>query len=208
MNVEIKVGPQVASDGALVAPRATKDGSLVTVQGHGAYLEAVLRGNAYTMGLSGATPVAYSGGAAGTPLLCIHNPTGSGKLLSLISITISNRVAASAAGVATFNIYGGPSTQPTGTQSVPRNLLTLVQSGSAALGFANAAMTGSTALSFLSSPFAYYWATASGAADIYGFFDVSGMYVVAPGNQIAIGASAALTSATYDISWIWEELAL
>jgi hypothetical protein len=207
MIAELKVGPQVAADGSQVTGRATKDASIVTVNGHGKYLEALLRGNTYILGVSGATPVVYAGAAAGTPLLAIHNPTGSGKVLSLLGLFIANRAAASAAGVVTFGIYGGPSAQPTGTQTVPRNLLTMTQSGSIAIGFANAALTGSTALSYLASPFAYYWATAAGAVDINNFFDLSGMFIVAPGNQLTIGASAALTSATWDVSWVWEELA-
>ena len=207
MIAELKVGPQVAADGSQVTGRATKDASVVTVDGHGKYLEALLRGNTYILGVSGATATVYAGAAAGTPLLAIHNPSNSGKVLNVLGLYISNRVAPSAAGVATFGIYGGPSAQPTGTQTVPRNMLTLTQSGSIAIGFANAALTGSTALNYLASPFAYYWATAAGAVDICSYCDLAGMFIVAPGNQLAIGASAALTSATWDVSWVWEELA-
>ncbi len=206
MIADIKVGPVISADGAQIAARATKTAALVTANAHGSYSEAVLRGNAYTIGLAGATPVAYAGAAAGTPLLCVHNPTGSGKLLSLLGVFIASRVAASAAGTVAFNMYGGASAQPTGTTTAPRNLLTLIQSGSSGIGFANAALTGSTALSYLATPFSYYWATAAGAVDISQFVDLSGLFIVAPGNQIAIGASAALTSATWDISMVWEEM--
>jgi hypothetical protein len=72
-------------------------------------------------------------------------------------------------------------------------------------GFVNTALTGSTALNLILSPFSYYWATAAAAIAAAGFFDIAGLIVIIPGNQIAIGATSALTAATWDCSLIWEE---
>ena len=52
----------------------------------------------------------------------------------------------------------------------------------------------------------YYWATAAAAAIAPAFFDVGGLVVAAPGNQIAVGATVVPTSTTWDLAMYWEEL--
>jgi len=207
LSLETIVGPTYSTDGpGITSLRAGKLNELSVGDAHGRYYESSSRGSLYVLSVAAGAATAYTGGAAGTPLIAIHNPTGSGQVLNLVGVGIASRVAASAAGTATFNLWGGISAQPTGTLTVPRNLLTMNQSGSVALGFANAVLTGSTALNLLQPIFTYYWATAAGAITGGGFFELNGMYIVSPGNQIALGATAALTSATYDVSLIWEEI--
>lgn len=207
MNIEGQVGPQVLTDGIKTASiRQSKDGSIVGQDSHGRYQEAVLRGNVYYLPASGVAPTAYVGAAGGTPLVAIHNPVGSGKNIVLLFASIANRVAASAAGTVSFGIWGGPSVQPTGTQTVPTNMLSLQKAGSVGLGFVNTALTGSTALSLILSPMTYYWATAAGAFGEYGLIEIAGMIIIIPGNQVAIGATSALTSATWDTTLSWEDV--
>ncbi len=184
-------------------------GATRTADAHGRYMDAVLHKNVYFLAVSGAAATAYSGGAAGTPLLAIHNPANSNKRLVLIGALIGSRVAASAAGTVAFELYGGPSVIPTGTATVPTNMLSLTQGGSVAKGFANAALTGSTALSFIAALASYYWATAASAfLTPAAWVDLGGMPVVEPGNQVALGGSAALTSATWNVTLVWEEIDL
>lgn len=207
MQLSSTVGPQTNNTGATpVDIRQGVTGEIIVGDGHGRYYETVSRRNAYVISGANQGVTAYFGGAGGTPLLAVHNPTNSGVNLVLLGISIANRTAASAAGAVSFAAYAGPSAKPTGTQTVPLNLYTMNQSGSAALGFVNTALTGSTALSYLFSPFHYYWATAAAAYATSGFFDFGGLIQVVPGNQFGFGASAVLTSAAWDVSLIWEEV--
>lgn len=175
---------------------------------HGKYFDAVWGGRVFFLSAAAAAATAYAGGAAGTPFIAIHNPANSGKLISLLVVTYGNAVAASAAGTVRASVYGGPSVIPTGTQTPPNSALSLSVGGSVAKGFVNTALTGSTALTLLGTLGSYYWATAAGAAEVTtpGFCDIGGLWVAAPGNQLAFGFSAALTSATWEGALYWEEL--
>ena len=153
---------------------------------------------------SGAT--AYIGAAGGTPLFAVHNPDSSQKILSLLGVGIVGRAAASAAGQTGLALWSGPSVLPTGTVTTPTNVFSKIASGSSGVGFVNTALTGSTALTIALPLWTYYWATAAGAVQSPGFFDVAGLLVLPPGNQGALGLTVALTSATYDVAMVWEEL--
>lgn len=173
---------------------------------HGRYAEANRRGSLFQISGAAGAVSAFTGGAAGTPLLAIYNPPNSGKNLEVLFVSLASRVAASAAGTVGFNLWGGPTAAITGTNTPPTNLLSLAASGSAARGFVNTALTGSTAIGLLMPLASYYWATAAGAILSPAIFDVSGLVIVAPGNVVALGGTAALTSATYDFAVIWEEV--
>jgi hypothetical protein len=206
--IEGKVGVQIVQDGAVSTIRQARTGEAVITPAHGAYYETAKSGSAFSVSVSGGAATAFTGGAAGTPFVSIYNPVGSGKLFSLISIGIASRVAASAAGTVTFNLWGGPSVAPTGTATVPTNLATLQAGGSSSRASSNAATTSSTAIALIRPLGAYYWATAAGALLAPMYFDIAGSVVVAPGNLVAVGGTAALTSATYDVSMVWEEITL
>ncbi len=208
MSELMKVGANWAGSGALTPLTAGISGAQRVLDAHGRYLDAVLSGRAFQLSVAGGAATAYVGAGAGTPLLAVHNPDNSGKVLAILMASVANRVAASGAGTVTFNVWGGPSVLPTGTVTPPRSLLSLANGGGTGVGFVNTALTGSTALSLLLPLGSYYWATAAGAFENPMVFDIAGMFVVAPGNQIALGATAALTSATYDAALIWEELPL
>lgn len=174
-------------------------------------MEAVLRGNVYALTVSGGAATAFVGATGGTPLISIYNPAGSGKNLVVLMASVAGRVAASAAGTVGFNIWGGISVANTGTLTVPTNLLSLAKSGSVAQGSSNAATTSTTAISGngpLWNLGTYYWATAAAAFAAPLQADIGGALIVVPGNLLALGGTAALTSATYDASLIWEEVAI
>jgi hypothetical protein len=208
MIAEARSGPQVITDGSVNEIRLSKDSSLVTQDSHGRYQEALFRGNVYALNVNGAAATAFTGATGGTPLAAIYNPAGSGKNFVILGIMIGNRAAASAAGVVTFNLWGGPTVLPTGTLTQPLNMLTLAATGSSAKGWVNAATTGSTAIGQLFPVASYYWATAASALLAGTFFDVAGMAICIPGNMIALGATAALTAATWDATLIWEEIGI
>jgi len=201
-----RIGPLTAGDGVIQPIRLTRDGSQAVQEAHARFQEAVLRGNVYYLSVGAATPTAYTGGAAGTPLLAIHNPSNNNKVAVLLAIGISNRAAASAAGVVGFDTWAGVSAQPTGTQTKPTNAFTQQAAGSSMLGFVNTALTGSTALGLVLPVTSYYWATAASAFLAGNMFLPEGLVSAIPGNEITIGATAALTSATWDITIFWEEV--
>ena len=203
-----QVGPTLASSGSTPVVRLLNDASAGVSDTHGRYQEAVYRGNVYFLNVSAGAPTAFVGAAGGTPLLGIMNPLASTKNLVLLGAMVGNRVAASAAGTVTFNLWAGVSVNPTGTQTNPVNMLTLNSSGSAARGFSNAALTGSTAIGQVMPLATYYWATAAAAFMAPTTFDIAGMVIVVPGNLVALGATAALTSATWDATLVWEEIPL
>lgn len=207
-TIQGQAGPQVLQDGTTTTVRQGKTGELVVTDAHGRYQEATYRGNVYGLTLAAGAATAYTGAAGGTPLLSIHNPVGSGKNLVLLSVGFASRVAASAAGTVTLQLWSGISVTPTGTLTAPTNMLSQVNSGSVAVAGVNTALTSSTALTHNFPLFTYYWATAAGAFGTPGYFDPAGLFIVTPGTQLNLGATAALTSATYDAHMIWEEIAL
>lgn len=178
------------------------------------YYEQCYRGNTFFLSVAAAAGTAYTGAAGGTPLLAIHNPTGSGKNLVLKSTMLSVVATASAAGLTQFRLYGGPSVQPTGTLVQPFSALTIQQGGSVAKGVSNAAMTSSTALTYITTVGTYQFSvlTTSGGPTymlcppIY--WDAAGQLIVPPGNQLALGAVTIPTSMTNDAAMFWDEVAI
>jgi hypothetical protein len=180
-----------------------------TADAHGRYQEAVYRGNVYFITASAITLTGYTGGSGGTPALSIYNPANSGKNFVLLSIGIANRVAASGAGTVSWQIWTGPSANITGTLTAATNMLSQAASGSAAKASVNNALTSSTALSNNFPLMSYYWATAAAAATTGPtWYDIGGQFIVAPGNNLTLGGTSALASATWDCSMIWEEIAV
>ena len=202
-------GPLVGGTGSASPFTADITGAQRVADAHGRYAEAVRRGNVFFLNVTAGAATAFVGAAAGTPLIGLYNPVNSGKQFELVGCSIGSRVAASAAGTAAFNLWGGPSVLPTGTITAPTNGLTLLAIGSSARGFVNTAMTGSTAITQIMPVATYYWATA--ASSMFApssFYDLGGIVNVQPGNLVALGATAALTSATYDVTLFWEEVPL
>jgi hypothetical protein len=205
MLAEIRTGPVLSGDAGVNPARSTKTGALVVADAHAKYMEAVLRGNVYFTSVASAAPTAYVGAAGGTPLIAVHNPTGSNKALVMLAASGLIRVTATGAGTTDLSAWAGVSVTPTGTQTQPKNALTFA-SGGVGLGFSNAALTGSTALNLALALNGYYWATAAGAYANQGFVDLGGLIVLMPGMQVALGASVVPTSTTWDASLWWEEV--
>lgn len=211
MELEQVVGAVVRQDGLADGPvRVSREGSAVVGQAHGRFLEATRRSTVYFLSTTSATPTAYVGAAAGTPLLAVHNPTGSGKILSLLAVGLAHRVGGSAVGATSINAWAGVSVQPTGTQTVPRSSYTQAQAGSVALGFVNTALTGSTALNLALPLWGYQiiGGTPVSQGESLGYIPVDGLVIAIPGNEIAVGAAVVVTSQTYDIAMYWEEVNL
>lgn len=200
-------GPISGGTGSPVPFTAESDGAQRVQDAHARYTATVARGNAYFLSVAAGAPTAYVGAAGGTPLLAVHNPTGSNKALALLCASSVPRVVASAVGHTGIELWAGLSVTPTGTQTTPKSALTFA-SGGVGLGFSNAALTSSTALNFGLALAEYFWGTSVGVSFGSGLVDIGGLIVLMPGMQAAIGATVALTSLTWDVSMFWEEIAI
>lgn len=198
-------GPLVGGSGSPSPLTASTTGAQRVTDAHARYFEPVSRGNVYFASVASGAPTAYVGAAGGTPLLAVHNPTGSTKVLVMLAASGLIRVTATGAGTTDLALWAGLSVTPTGTQTTPKNALTFA-SGGVGLGFSNAALTGSTALNLALALNGYYWATAAGAYSNQGFIDLAGLVVLMPGMQAALGATVVPTSTTWDASLWWEEV--
>lgn len=175
------------------------------------YTALTWSGQVFSVSVAAAAAItAYSGGAAGTPQIAVWNPTGSGKNLVVLSANYANVVAASAAGTATWGLYYGPTAAITAAASAtyPVSQITMTPAGSVAKAFVNTALTSSTALTNVIPFGAYYWATAAGGVQLTAAApsEVPGYLMIPPGSMVALGGSAALTSATWQGNMIWAEL--
>ena len=201
--------PAAGGNNAIVNGRSGQLGDAIVSELHGRYYETTYRGNGFLLSVSTAAAVtAYTGGAAGTPMLALFNPVGSGKNAVLSKVAIGNVVAASAAGTVAFGLYFGTTAAITQATTVaPWAMNSQLQSGSVMTGFRNVALTSGSAASNVIPVATYYWATAAGAALVTGGpIDLEGSIIIPPGSYVALGGSAALTSATWIGSMQWEEV--
>lgn len=212
MLIQGQVGPssaQSSTPGANPAVRQGQLGDVIVTELHGRYYEQAYRGNLFTLSVSTAAAItAYVGGAAGTPMLAVYNPINSGRNIVPIQVSYNNVVAASAAGTVSMALWYGPTAAITQTTLTnPVNNATLNRTGSVTQCFTNVALTSSTALTNAYPVGFYYWATAAGAFQAPPtLVDINGSFIVPPGAMMALGGSAALTSATWIGSLTWEEV--
>ena len=199
-------GSLFGASGSPVPFTAGYSGAQRVSDAHGRYMDAVLSGRVFFLSGAAVAGTAYVGAAAGTPLFAIHNPANSGKCLIVLGVGFAQRATATGAGTTGLVLWSGPSVIPTGTQTTPTNAFSLAATGAAAKGFSNAALTGSTALTVALPLHTHYWATAAAAFSAPGWFDVGGLVIAVPGNQIALGLTVIPTSVTVDAALYWEEI--
>jgi hypothetical protein len=207
-TAEGQAGNQTYADGSVKTLRVSRTGELSTSGGHGRYWLTNRDQNVFFLPATNITPSAFTGGAAGTPAISIYNPVGSGKNCILLGVSVGARTAGSVAGTAGFCLFGGPSASPTGTRTVATNMYSLQAGGSVTYGEVNTANTGSSATSLLLAFGSYYFASAANAILAPLDIDLAGQIVCPPGGYVALGATAVVTSATYDMTLIWEEVAI
>jgi hypothetical protein len=204
------VGPIASSSvNAVVNNRAGQLGDAIVSSLHPLYYETTYRGNSFLLSVSTAAAVtAFAGGAAGTPMIAVFNPAGSGRNAVITKVSVGSVVAASAAGTVSFGLFFGTTAAITqATVTVPWAMGTQLQSGSVMTGFRNVALTSGSAASNVIPVASYYWATAAGGALVTGGpVDLDGSVIIPPGCYAALGGSAALTSATWIGSLQWVEV--
>jgi hypothetical protein len=166
-------------------------------------------GRVYQAGVAAANPTAFTGGAAGTPLLGLFNPAASGIDLVIIQARLGVRTTGTAAGNVGFAFWGvnQGGVAVTGTQTAARNLYSLAATGGVGYAMANVVNTGALASALLAPSFCLGAVAASAAPTIAQFVDeIRGAIIVAPGCYLAFGSTSALTGASLDASLIWAEV--
>jgi len=174
------------------------------------YYTLLKAGKVFSLSASGVNPAAFTGGAAGTPLLGLYNPANSHVDLVILRVVTSprNTGTAAAAGLG-FNFYaanqGGVAV--TGTQTQARNMYTQSNTGSAAYGMVNTANTAALASSLI-MPSTCVGVTTTTPGVLANVFadDLRGSIIVAPGCYLAYGATLALTAGVVDATLIWAEI--
>ena len=212
------VNPSAPAPGALLplsrpAPLANAPagilGELLVSEALPAYYSLVKSGVVFSVAALAANASAFTGGAAGTPLIGIYNPASSGKDIVLLSTTVGIRTTGTAAATLDFNWYGvnQGGVAVTGTQTAASNAYSQAATGSVAYCMVNTANTAALASTLRKSSLSVGNATTTAGLNT-GIYvdDIKGMLVISPGCYMAFGASAATTAGSFDVSVLWAEV--
>lgn len=203
-ELQTKVGIQSNGDGYSGPLRQGRNGDVMVGSLHGKYAEASRRGklfvaaNVAAQAVSVALATTYTG-------LCISNPAGSDKLISLLACRFALSVAPAA--IASLHLIGGYSAAGVVTHTTPlaapgiQNCKIGAQADSAAKVDSAATVVNPGYLMPLASGFT------AGAlpSDGFNWIDLDGLFTIVPGGWIAFGA---LTAVTGFGAFAWEELDL
>lgn len=199
----LEIGPAgFSADATSQKLRGTRDMAATFQMLHGDYHEAVMRGNAYAASNQAAQAVSVALATTYTGL-CLSNPAGSNKVLSLLMVGFALTVAPAA--IASIHLIGGYTAAGvvTHTAAVTPENLYIGQSGTPAAKVDSQAT--------IPTP-TYKWSLSHGftAAALPGGglnppVDTRGLFLIGPGGFIAIGA---LTAVTGFGCMAWEELPL
>lgn len=173
------------------------------------YYQLVKAGRVYQAGAAGANPSAFTGAAAGTPLIGLFNPTASGLDLVILQARLAIRTTGTAAGNLDFNFWGvnQGGVAVTGTQTASRNLYSLAATGGVGYAMVNTANTAALASNLIAPSFSVGAVGATAALNVATFVDdIKGTIIVAPGCYLAFGAASALTAGSLDASLVWAEI--
>jgi hypothetical protein len=173
------------------------------------YYEQTYRGNKFAAQVAAANPTGVSTGilgAAGTPLLLVWNPAGSGKNLVILQSFIAMRNNGTVS-PGSFVWSAGPTTPVTANLSQPLNLASLQASGSVAKFVANAAATGLSALLYVRPIMGVGAATTATTTGFpQGYEETAGGLIVPPGYAAAIISTVTGTAAVVDAGIVWDEI--
>lgn len=174
------------------------------------YYTLLKQGKVFASSILAANPTAFTGGAAGTPLIGLLNPPGSGVDLVLLEACVGVRSTGTAAAAVDFNHFGAiqGATPVTGVVIPPRNLYSMGASGGVGQPMLNVANTGAVASSLLRPSVSLGTVPITTAVQVVGLLrdEIKGEIVIAPGNYYAFGCAATLTAGSLDVGLIWAEI--
>ena len=208
------IGPVVGADGSPARERMTKDGALVTVDGHGRYTEANYRGNVF-YGTNTAAQALSVASSTYTGLI-IQNPVNNTKNFAVLEVSWATSIAPTGVGSVvlgwgTAQTAGVPLALTTGNSSggtgVSAFLGTSVRSTAQVGASCTFSVNGAAAAPTILRPlFGVPWVTAVGNSNAHCHYDFGGTIVIAPGYNLCIEA---ITTALTGFGYIsWEEIPL
>jgi len=173
------------------------------------YYSLMKAGRIFSIATTQTTATAFTGGAAGTPIIGIYNPATSGNDIVLLQARVGVRTTGTTAGTLDYSFYqvnqGGVAV--TGTQTQCRNMYSQANTGSVAYAMLNVANTAALASTLTAPSISLGNVTGTAGLNTSVFVDdIKGAIVVAPGTYLAFGASATLAVASIDYSLIWAEI--
>lgn len=202
MIEELRVGPQVTADGAVITARASRTGEASVSDAHGRYQEAAVRGNVFTAANAAATSSAglaatYTGG------VCISNPAGNTK--NLVILKVSGALVVISAAVTGFGLLTGYVSTGLTVHTTPLTpFSTLIGTGPAATAKADQAATLVGTPAWLMQVAVTQIAAGTFGASI----DLEGSVVIPPGAYIATATTIASPASGFQGSISWEEVAI
>lgn len=202
-------GPQALSDNTAATSRMAKDAASVVQDAHGQYLEMAYRGQLWSLATAAAgvtcTATQTIAHTASAPILCVVNPSGSGKILALVrgcTQWASGTAAAQGAILGT----AASITITTSSGNGALNTKSQVAGGSTASTYTGVLIAGQTAAftlaEFLGGP-----TTGALAANSSGYypFELKQAVLVPPGGAAGIFVAGAGTSPIVAATLYWEE---
>ena len=222
MLLQNQVGqPAAAGNNALLNGRSGQLGDQIVSELHGRYYETTYRGNSYFSGhgsLLALSANTITLTATTTPILGVWNPLSNTNnlviLQAALNVVANNLTSGAGPGVFVWAISLGNGAISTG--NLPYNARTLLQSGSAARGFAgNVALTGLSnnlviaAGSTLPSPGGLTYTTLASTALLPSYCGVEnfdGSLIVPPGGVLALLNTTSSTVFSAAGRLVWEEV--
>lgn len=205
MQAEIRTGPIVAVDGSISPARGGRTGEMIVSDAHGRYHEATVRGGVMAGAITGqvttvGTATTYTG-------LCLSNPVGSGRNLSLLSVGYSFIVAFAAGSAVGLMTGYSAGTNVTHTAAVtPLNQLIGGPAGVGKLDNSATLPVTPAVNTILASGDTGAITTAPFVPN--GLVPIDGAIVLPPGGFVAIYTSTASGAAGGAFSFTWEEVAI
>lgn len=190
-------------------------GELLTSEVSPVYYNLVKAGKVFILSYSfaAAAVAAFAGGAAGTPIFGIYNPSPAGAGNGGVDIvplyaSVAIRTTGTGAFNTDFNWWGVTQTAAvTGTQTVARQAYSLQQGGSQAYCMANVVNTGALASNLIRPSFSMGVVAATAVIDVLLLEqEYKGSVVCAPGQYLAFGNALGLTAASLDCTVVYAEL--
>lgn len=205
MILEGKVGPATLGDGALAAPRLTRNGSLAVAGASASFQEAVNRGRCF--GVANQTGITTQAGlSATTPALTLYNPAGSGVNLAVWYVGVNFTVAFAAA--AEIFVAVGTNTVAaavTGTATTAhRNLKLGSGANMAASPYLAATLPAApVAIGLLGAGLTGAITTVPGTQNYERWYN--GALILTPGTNLSIQTSTASGASATFCEYLWEE---
>jgi hypothetical protein len=199
MQSEGRVGPIYAADGSVETVRLGRFLDTVVQDAHGRYYEATSRGNVYVAANSAAQATTTS--AATATGLILTNPIGTGKMLSILDVTVG--VGAVVAAVfevglfANINTLAAAVTQT--TPITPRNAL--LGSANAGVGLAASSATLPAAPIHIRTLLASGWVTATAQSQELAKDEIAGAIALLPGTAVSVQSVVGTQSIIASITW-------